>query len=418
MSNKKRIAIIGSGISGLSAAYFLKDQHEITLYEKDNRLGGHSRTINIPGLSSEEIELDTGFIVLNDRTYPNLNKLFQDLKIDLVKTEMSFSISANNGDLEWSGTSLNSLFGQRKNIFNLPMIKGIFDILKFNKNAVSLSHKFPELTLGELIDQMSLGDWFRNYYILPMGGAIWSCSYQAMMDFPASVFVRFFDNHGLLNITNRPQWYTLKNKSISYVKRLEALIQAKGKIIKNSSIDYVKRTEAGVEIKENGRDKINYDEVIFACHPTEILSILQDKSIKEKAILSKFLKQKNTVYTHSDMNQMPKIKRCWSSWNYLYKKDTEERVSVTYWMNKLQHIPEYLPLFVTLNPIDPISKEKIYDICDFYHPAFNQEAINGQKELDNIQGINKIWFCGAYLRYGFHEDGIWSSVNILEKMRK
>jgi len=413
MQNKKRIAIIGSGISGLSSAYFLKNDHEVTLYEKSDRIGGHSRTIDINGL-----KVDTGFIVLNDATYPNLNKLFTELKIDIVKTEMSFAISANDGALEWSGTSINSLFVQRKNIFNIPMLKGIFDILKFNKSAMNFVAKAPDLTLGELIDQMKLGSWFREYYILPMGGAIWSCPYEAMMEFPASTFVNFFENHGLLSISNRPQWYTLKNRSISYVRALEDLIEKSGRIIKNASIDYIKRTQSGIELKESGQEFCNYDEVIFACHPKEVLAMLKDPSSQEQIALEKFSRQKNIVYTHSDSSQMPKLKGCWSSWNYLYNKEENSKVSVTYWMNKLQHIDESFPLFVTLNPTRPIAQDKIYDTCDFYHPVFDQKSIEGQKAIDKLQGVDKIWFCGAYLRYGFHEDGIWSATNIVNKINQ
>lgn len=415
MKNKKRIAIIGSGISGLSAAYFLSNQHDITLYEKENRLGGHSRTISI----NSSIQVDTGFIVLNDRTYPNLNNLFINLGVELIKTEMSFAISANNGDLEWSSTSINSLFAQRKNILSPSMLRGIFDILKFNKNAINFVKKFPSITLGELIDKMNLKSWFKDYYILPMGGAIWSCPSQTMMDFPASTFVSFFDNHGLLSVSNSVQWYTIKEKSISYVEVLTKLIEEQGRIIKKSSINYIKRNETGIEIKESGRDLDYYDEVIFACHPTEILNLSEDLTTQEKSILEKFSKQKNTAYTHCDERQMPKLKRCWSSWNYLYQKGfKEQNVSVTYWMNRLQHIDESFPLFVTLNPLKPIPQEKIYDIYDFYHPVFDQKSIDGQKELENIQGVNRIWFCGAYLRYGFHEDGIWSMLNVLNKMTK
>lgn len=430
MKNRKRIAIIGSGISGLSAAYFLKDECEINLYEKDNRLGGHSRTITInvndqgwgpsfAGMTAGEIQVDTGFIVLNDRTYPNLTKLFGNLGIELSETEMTFAISANNGALEWSGTSINSLFAQRKNIINPHMIRGIFDILKFNKNAINFAQKFPEITLGDLIDKMNLKSWFKDYYILPMGGAIWSCCAQKMMDFPASTFVNFFDNHGLLSINNRPQWYTLKDKSISYVSVLRKLIEQKHQIIQNSQIESIKRSATGVEIKEAEKEIAHYDEVIFAAHPVEILSILKDTTAEEKSILEKFSRQKNTAYTHSDLNQMPKLKKCWSSWNYLYRKDSKEStVSVTYWMNKLQHINEDYPLFVTLNPLTSIPKDKTYDINDFYHPLFDKAAIEGQQAIDNIQGKSKLWFCGAYLRYGFHEDGIWSALNVLSKMNR
>ncbi len=414
MAAEKRIAIIGSGISGLSAAYFLKDKYDITLYEKDNRLGGHSRTISI---NNKKINVDTGFIVLNDRTYPNLNNLFKELDIELTKTEMSFSISAQGGELEWSGTSLDSLFAQRKNIFNLKMLKGIFDILKFNRQALFFTQKFPAITLQELIDKMNLGSWFSNYYILPMGGAIWSCSYKQIMDFPASSFVQFFHNHGLLNITNRPQWYTLKNKSTSYVQKLEQLIREKGKILTDCSISSIIRKENTVEIKAANNDIQYFDEVIFSCHPEEILQILKDPTPEELSALTKFSRQKNIVYTHSDLNQMPKLHKCWSSWNYLYNKDSKN-VAVTYWMNKLQHIDDSFPLFVTLNPNSIIPDNKIHDIYGFYHPVFDQNSIQAQKLLDKIQGNNKIWFCGAYLRYGFHEDGIWSTTAMINKMNK
>jgi predicted NAD/FAD-binding protein len=416
MNPKKKIAIIGSGISGLSAAYFLKDRYDVTIYEKNDRLGGHSRTIKI---LDNQISVDTGFIVLNDRNYPNLNVLFSEIGIDIVKTEMSFAMSVNNGELEWSGDSLDTLFAQRKNLFNFKMLKGVFDILKFNKNAVEYITKFPNLTLAELIDKMSLGEWFKDYYIVPMGGAIWSCPYIKMMDFPASSFVNFFHNHGLLTINNRPTWYTLKNKSIDYVTKLEKLLEQSSTIIKNSSIKSVKRTDKGVEIKRSANDKQeDYDEVIFACHPVEILSILTDSTTEEKNCLEQFSRQENIVYTHCEENQMPKIKKCWSSWNYIFSNQEKNKpnISVTYWMNKLQHIPDFQPVFVTLNPISHIPEDKIYDVFKFFHPVFDYNSIVGQEKIEEIQGKNKIWYCGAYLRYGFHEDGIWSAKNILGKI--
>ena len=413
MVYRKKIAIIGSGISGLSSAYYLKDKYDITIFEKDDRLGGHSRTIKI----NDNIDVDTGFIVLNDRTYPCLEKLFSELKIELSKTEMSFAISVNNGQLEWAGTSLDTLFSQRKNIFNLPMLKGIYDIIKFNKHAVSMVKKSNLITLRQLIDEMKLGDWFKNYYILPMGGAIWSCSLKVMLDFPASTFVKFFDNHGLLSIVNRPQWYTLKDKSISYVKLLETEINKKGKIITNAVIKSIIRKKQKVEIDREDSQVESFDEVIFAIHPEEIVKILKDPTTKERNILEKFSRQKNTAYTHCDENQMPILNKCWSSWNYICQENTaNHKVSVTYWMNKLQHIDLSFPLFVTLNPIEQIAQDKLFDIYEFYHPVYNNEAIEGAQELEKLQGKNNTWFCGAYLRYGFHEDGIASAINLLSKM--
>ena len=419
MPVRKNIAIIGSGISGLSAAYFLRNKHNITIFEKDKRLGGHSRTITILNQQNQEISLDTGFIVLNDRNYPNLNKFFEHLKIDITKTEMTFSVSANDGQLEWSGTSIDSFFAQRKNLLNLPMLKGITDIFKFNKNALKSLQNSPNQTLGEFISIMKLGAWFRDYYILPMGGAIWSCPPEKILDFPASTFINFFNNHGLLTINNRPQWYTLKNKSISYVQAIEQALESDVKIVKNASIDFVDRTEEGVEVVANGEEPETFDEIIFSCHPTEILKILKNPSAKEQGIFSNFLAQKNIVYTHCDEKQMPRLRKCWSSWNYLLDKNSENSsVSVTYWMNTLQHIDKSSPVFVTLNPNKPIDENKIYDVHEFNHPIFDSAAIGAQSQIDEIQGEHNLWFCGAYLKYGFHEDGIWSAINMLNKMGK
>ena len=349
MQLRKNVAIIGSGISGLSASYFLRDKYNITLYEKNSSLGGHSRTIAINNKIGPEINVDTGFIVLNDKTYPNLNKLFQELNIEIEKTEMSFSISANKGDLEWSSISLNTLFAQRKNIFNIQMLKGVRDILKFNKEALRWSQEYPELTLGEMIEKMGLGSWFKEYYIIPVGGSIWSCSHAKMMDFPAKTFITFFHNHGLLTINETPQWYTLKNKSVEYVSKIEKILENKAVILKNSSIKSIHRASDYVKIFDDSYGIRQFDEIIFACHPTEIVNILKDITESELKILSKFSTQKNIAYTHSDYQQMPKISKCWSSWNYLCDQSTD-KVSVTYWMNKLQHIDKSTPIFVTLNP--------------------------------------------------------------------
>jgi len=416
---RKKIAVIGSGISGLSAAYFLKDSCEVTVYEKNDVFGGHSRTISVNATNGRSLEVDTGFIVLNNRTYPKLNQLLKDINIEIQDTEMSFSISADNGHLEWAGASLGTLFAQRKNLFNFQMLRGILDIIRFNAKAKSFTERFPSLSLGELIKKMRLKSWFRDYYILPMGGAIWSCSSKAMLDFPASTFVNFFDNHGLLNLKNRPQWHTFRYKSKAYVEALVTSIKEKGYLVKNASIQYVECTESRVAIKEHHKEIKLYDEVVFACHPAEILSILKNINSEKRTLLEKFSRQKNVVFTHCDSNQMPKSKKCWSSWNYLYEREKEtddSAVAVTYWMNKLQHIDPATSIFVTLNPITSIPKHKIYDVHEFYHPVFDQDSISGQIGLNGMQGLDRTWFCGAYLRYGFHEDGVWSAANIVKKM--
>ena len=423
MNNKKKVAIVGSGISGLSAAYFLKDTHDVTLFEKNDRLGGHSRTIEILHQSGKRLEVDTGFIVLNDRTYPNLTRLFQKLNIPLEKTEMSFAVSVNQGELEWSGTSLNTLFAQRSNLCNIKMLKGLRDVLFFNKNVSIIINQYPHLTLGQLITQMRLSDWFRDFYLLPMGGTIWSCSDKTMLDFPAISFVNFFKNHGLLSITNRPQWFTLKNKSMHYVKTIEESISEKCTLFKSVNIQSICRYLGQICIAADNKI-YKFDDVVFACHPAEIKPILFDANPIELSFLSKFTRHENSAYTHSDQTQMPRIKKCWSSWNYLYKTSNRTQqissdgnpVSVTYWMNKLQHISDDSPLFVTLNPITPIRESLVYDFYTFHHPIFDQSSIEGQKMLADIQGKNGLWFCGAYLRYGFHEDGIWSAIMMLKKM--
>ena len=419
MDRKKNLAIIGSGVSGLSAAYFLKDNYNITVYEKNAVFGGHSRTISVLTNNKAKVDVDTGFIVLNDRTYPLLNKLLKDLEVQIEDTEMSFAISANDGQLEWAGSSLNTLFAQRKNLFNISMLRGVMDIIKFNAKAKDFIKKSPNLSLGELIKKMNLRSWFRDYYILPMGGAIWSCPSSTMLDFPATTFVSFFDNHGLLSIKNRPQWHTIKNKSKEYVKALVLSISKNNTLKKNCNIEYIDCLDGKIQIKECDNDPVVYDEVLFACHPVEILPVLKSINPAMQNALKKFSRKKNIAYTHFDSKQMPKEKKCWSSWNYLYRKGEEaSRVAVTYWMNKLQHINPKIPLFVTLNPISPIPEEKIYDTHEFYHPVFDQTAIDGQLALNETQGDSHVWFCGAYLRYGFHEDGVWSAVEISKKIKK
>jgi predicted NAD/FAD-binding protein len=297
------------------------------------------------------------------------------------------------------------------------MLRGVRDIITFNKSAITVVKQNPELTLGELIVKMKLGDWFRDFYILPMGGAIWSCSDKAMLDFPATSFVNFFENHGLLSITNRPQWYTLKNKSRDYVETIERHLTEKCTIIKNANIQSITRDNGQVIVTVNNTKQI-FADVIFACHPVEIKTMLRDANPSELKFLSKFARLENSVYTHNDTSQMPCHKKCWSSWNYLYNTtNVTNTVSVTYWMNQLQHVPHDTPLFVTLNPIKSIADQYVYDRHTFFHPVFDRSAIEGQQELKTIQGKNGLWFCGAYLRYGFHEDGIWSTIDMVDKMR-
>lgn len=409
-----KIAIIGSGIAGLSAAYLLRQHYHVTLYEKEGRLGGHSRTIRLPH-PNRDIMVDTGFIVFNNVTYPHLTKLFQQLKVDIQSSNMSFAASINQGDLEWAGSSLNTWFGQRRNLLNLPMWRGLFDILKFNKNALQIIERYPHITLQEFLKIAGLGRWFQDNYLLPMGAAIWSCPADQMLQFPAHFFLHFFHNHGLLSVNRQPTWLTLKNRSIDYIDRLIGI--AKPNLILSAGIRAIERLENQVTIIHADGQQQQVEQVIFACHPQEIISLLPKITKQEAAIFNKFSRQKNKVYTHSDPNWMPRRKKCWSSWNYLTSiQNGEVKTAVTYWMNKLQAIPDHIPLFITLNPWRPIAAEKILDVTDFYHPVFDSQTLQAQQEMEKIQGLNRSWFCGAYLGYGFHEDGIASSVKVAQKM--
>ncbi|MBP9838266.1 MAG: FAD-dependent oxidoreductase [Proteobacteria bacterium] len=407
-----KTAIIGSGISGLSLAYFLRDNKNLVLFEGEKRLGGHSRTINLD-YQGEEIAVDTGFIVFNDRTYPILLQLFAELKLEILKTEMSFAASVNNGEIEWSGDSLKSFFAQKKAIFSPSSWRGLFDIIRFNKKALLLVNKQPEMKLGEFIEFLGMGEWFKKYYLLPMGAAIWSCPIEQMLEFPAKSFINFFHNHGLLSINNRPQWFTLKGGSINYIQKISSYLTERVRL--NSKVVSLKKLTNGEKeiTTEDGR-KENFERVIFACHGNQALKILQDPSKEQAEILSAFKYQKNIAYTHRDIRQMPIRKICWSSWNYLSKQNEQNQLAVSYWMNKLQSLNPSKPIFVTLNPIEKIHEDYIFDEYTFEHPVFDRGAILAQKRIQNIQGLDNIWYCGAHLGYGFHEDGI-KSANDLAK---
>lgn len=410
---KERIAIIGSGISGLSAAYYLKDKFDITIFEKQSRIGGNSRTIEVKKAALKS-KVDTGFIVLNDKNYPNLLKLFNELDIELHNTEMSFSVSSKK--YEWSGDNLDSIFAQRRNLFDLNFLKGLYDILKFNKNAVRIIEECPDITLDELLVKLKMRKWFKEHYLYPMGASIWSTDAEDIKYFPAKSFIIFFKHHGLLSINDRPQWMSMQNKSIEYVSKIEDILLKKANIVKSSNISSIKRNKGKVIIVSN-KKKYEFDKVIFSNHPEEILKNLDDPTEKENQILKKFSQVRNVAYTHSDSSFMPHLKKCWASWNFKYDDHFNE-ASITYWMNKLQNIDMDLPIFVTLNPARPISDKKIYDKFVFYHPKYNMNSFIGQLELTKMQGENNTYYCGAYIKNGFHEDGISSALDVVDAIQK
>ncbi len=411
----KTIAIIGSGISGMSAAYALnKAGHNISVFEANEYIGGHSRTIEITE-NDKNTAVDTGFIVFNNRNYPNLVGLFDHLGVKTEKSDMSFGVDiSDNGKKGWLSYSSKNMLKPR-NLMLGAYWKMIFDIIKFNNTAKKVIKNYPDFTMGEMLNHMNLGQWFRDYYLQAMGAAIWSTPSQKIEDFPAKSFITFFDNHGLLTLFRQPQWYTVTGGSREYVKKITASF--KDKIFLNSPVTSVTHINDGVAIEIEGQESQNFDRVVFACHADTAAKILQNPTAEQKQVIEAFSYQKNHVVVHWDKNFMPTDKSVWASWIYLADKNNQsQNVSLTYWMNNLQNLKTQNPLLVTLNPQTLPPASMIYDRHDFSHPVFDNKAIAAQQKIADIQGVNNIWFVGAYQRYGFHEDGILSTVNILKKM--
>jgi predicted NAD/FAD-binding protein len=415
---RKNIAIIGTGISGLGAAYLLYPHHNLTIYESNHYIGGHSRTVDIE-TQDGQIAVDTGFIVFNTRNYPLLSALFSHLNVPIEKSDMSFGVSIDKGWLEYGTMNLKSFFSQKTNIFSPKFYRMIKDILKFNLKSKVYLDCDPNITLRECLDDLDLGEWFQKYYLLAMGSAIWSTPISLMLDFPASTLVRFFENHGLLTIQDHPQWYTVRNGSREYVKRLAD--QFSDRILLNTGVIEVVRHQNSVTVVDSEGHGKEYDEVIYACHADQVVKIANDLNQSEKDILSSFCYQANHAILHSDLSFMPKRKGAWASWVYLSERGRNQHsdvngLSLSYWMNNLQPLNTSTPIIVTLNPSREPSKNLVYDEYWFDHPLFDRKAIEAQKKMDSIQGKDRFWFCGAYQRYGFHEDGLLSAVNIAEKM--
>jgi len=409
-----KIAIIGSGISGLAAAYNLYRDHNITLFEKNNYIGGHANTVRV-NYHNKNIDVDTGFIVFNFNNYPNLKLLFESLGVKIIKSNMSFGVKNLDHNFEYSAVNLFSLFTQKRNIFNIKFLKMLVDIVKFNKKAMSLikEGKIDEfLTLNDFLNNIGVGSYFKKYYLLPMAGAIWSCPIKLMKNYPARVFLQFFYNHGLLTIAQQPQWYSVKGGSKEYIKKITK--DFRDKITLNCTIVKSQYYNNKVILTDNKGQNYQFDHVIFASHGDQTYKIIADKTKKEEEILSKFKYSKNTAILHKDKTQMPQNKKAWASWIYLASQKKNE-VSLTYWMNNLQNIDNKYPLFVTLNPISKIKEEDIFGKYHYEHPIFDHQAINAQEKLNEIQGKRNMWFCGAWTKYGFHEDGLNSAIDIIKK---
>lgn len=413
--SKKKIAIIGTGISGLGAATLLHLRHDITIYEKNDYIGGHSRTIEVK-TKDGIIPVDTGFIVFNKCNYPLLTRLFDHLEVSYVESDMSFGASIDNGWLEYGTQSLGNIFAQKENLLRSRFWSMIADILKFNKSAGAYLGKDPSFTIEDCLDDLGMRPWFRHYFLLAMGGAIWSTPLEEMLKFPASTFIRFFENHGLLTVNDHPQWYTLQGGSREYVRRL--IEPFKDRIHLNRGAVKVWRDANGVHVEDTHGRRDTYDDVIFACHADQALAMIVDANTEEQKILSAFRYQPNRAVLHSDTSFMPRRRKAWASWVYLSegRADDKPNVSLSYWMNNLQPLQTDLPLIVTLNPGREPDPKLVYNDYMFEHPVFDAPAISSQNKIDFIQGQNRLWFCGAYQRFGFHEDGLGSAVKMAKGM--
>ncbi|MEM9710144.1 MAG: FAD-dependent oxidoreductase [Pseudomonadota bacterium] len=411
----RRVAVIGGGISGMGAAHFLAETDRVVLFEAGARLGGHARTV-LAGKRGDQ-PVDTGFIVLNYVNYPELTRLFEALDVPLAKSDMGFGASIAGGRLEYGLRGLPAIFAQKKNAVDPRFLRMLRDIVRFNREAHDAAQGH-DLTIGDLLTQLKTGSWFRDYYLLPFSGAIWSTPTEKILDFPARALLDFFKNHALLNYTGQHQWYTVEGGSIQYVSRLQRSLEDRGVEIRtNAGVRAVRRTATGVEVRSSGADWEAFDDVVFATHSDVTLSLLSDATGVEQTALSAIKYQPNRAVLHADERLMPRRKACWSSWVYTEPaRKTSNRIGLTYWMNSLQPIPKEDPLFVTLNATQPIREELIYDEVTFSHPLYDLAALAAQDTLRAMNGTLNTWFCGAWMRNGFHEDGLQSALDVARAM--
>ena len=411
-----KIAVVGAGISGLSAAYYLSKKHKVDLFEKENQFGGHANTIKVAYNTNKEIPIDIGFMVFNKQTYPNLINFFLENKIEIEKSDMSFSVTVENSGLEYCGKGLAGIFSNKKNLFNPKFLKMFFEILSFYKNCEKIEiKKINSITLGEYLKEIKISDYFINYHIIPMVSAIWSMPPYEAKQMPLSFFLSFFKNHGLFKIKDRPQWFTVANRSKTYVDKI--IGQVSGEHFKNYNINKITRNDLGVKIfygEEN--EFFDYDKVVIATHADEALKIIDNPTLDEETILKKFKYRANTAVIHFDESVMPKNKKAWCAWNSSMDSANNEKTAVTYWINQLQNLKIDRDIFLTINPFKEIPNDKIFKKVSFTHPYYDTDALNNQSNLHKIQNQKHILFCGSYFGYGFHEDGIKSSIDMLKTL--
>lgn len=409
-----KIAIIGTGVSGLVSAHMLKDLHDITVFEEQDRIGGHVHTVDVEqdGIT---YAVDTGFIVYNDWTYPNFIRLLEALGVETQESRMSFGVRCDRTGLEYCGSTPNTLFAQRSNLLNLAFLGMLRDIVRFNMRARShLSGNAVGATMAEFLTTNRFGPALIEQYLLPMMAAIWSTDPFRARDFPASHFLRFFENHGLLNLVNRPVWRVIRRGSRSYVNKLIEPIR--DRIRTGAGVRSVKRTHAGIEVRSRHADPELYDRVIIASHSDEALAMLADPSERERSILGSISYQPNHVLLHTDTSILPRNRRAWASWNYYIPPERETRVCVTYNMNILQGLSSPNPFLVTLNSPAGIRPDSVLGSYTYHHPVYSPEAVAAQKRHSEINGVNGIHYCGAYWGYGFHEDGVKSAIAACEPL--
>jgi predicted NAD/FAD-binding protein len=410
----RRIAVVGGGISGLSAAWLLSRRHDVTLYERDRRLGGHSNTVFVDGPRGE-VPVDTGFIVYNEPTYPNLTAMFSHLGVKTLPSEMSFAVSRDNGRLEYSGTNFAGLFAQKRNLASPRFWSMLRDVVRFYKSAATdLPALTPSHSLGDYLRQGRYGQPFRDDHLLPMAGAIWSAPCAAMLGYPASSFIRFFQNHGLLMLSGRPEWRTVEGGSIAYVEALKRAFAGNVRI--GAEITVISRHDGGVVVHDRSHGAEHFDNVVLATHADQALALLDAPSDQERALLGAFGYSRNEAILHTDTGAMPRRRAVWSSWNHVDGQPDDKTVSVTYWMNRLQALDTDQPLMLTLNPRAPLRDDKVLHAETYHHPLFDRAAMEAQRRLWTLQGRRNTWFCGAYFGAGFHEDGLQSGLAVAEAL--
>jgi len=410
----KTVAVIGAGISGLAAAYFLSRRHRVHLFEKEGRLGGHTNTVAVEDTNGE-VALDTGFLVHNDRTYPNLVRLFGELGVTTRESDMSFAVSCRRSGLEYSSRGANGFFAQRRNLIRPSHLSLLGEIVRFNREAPGLldSPDAERHTLGDFLESRRFSEGFTHRYLFPMASAIWSASLGAIRSFPALTLIRFFDNHGLLSLSAQPTWKVVAGGSHTYIPKLTATLSG---ITRGASIESVRRGEDGVTLTFRDRPSMRFDEVVFACHGDEVLTLLADPTDRERDVFRHFTTTTNDTWLHTDASALPEQPRARASWNYRLAADPEATPTVTYDLNRLQGLKTAEQYCVTLNPRGGIDEGRVLRTFVYRHPLYTPEAIHAQRQWSDVSGVNRTHYCGAYWRYGFHEDGLNSALRVAEAL--